>query len=265
MQQHEIHHFLERYFESNDCIVEEKNHSYMKIQLTVELDKLLMNRPFYWHYLEKTGGTPNPMALTLITGQQHPPDANGEFIHFGSPRLHQIFASTKKLGSFIRMYEAIRQDSGQNIPLNPWLCVNLKTSYQCDRKKDMISSYGIHLITGKIESNFHEQLRSLPLTRKIPDFCYTLSPFIRPVSGLKRIEAIVEQQIHEDDHSWAEDAENRWREDEELLDRFYEDEIEKPEYYQVEKEALRTQYEPKITVDIINGGLFYLSDTFLSS
>lgn len=264
MQQHEIHHFLERYFESNDCTITERNHSYMKIQLTVELDKLLMNRPFYWHYLEKTGGTPNPMTLTLVTGQQAPAEGNGEFIHFGSPRLHQIFDTTKKLGSFIRMYENINQHTGHNIALNPWLCVNLKTSYQCDRKKDQISSYGIHLITGRIVEGFHDRLNGLALTRKIPDFCYTLSPLIRPVSGLKRIEALVEQQIWEDDHSWAKDAEARWREDEELLDRFYEDEDEKPEYYQVEKEALRTQYEPKITVDIINGGLFYLSDSSMS-
>lgn len=74
----------------------------------------------------------------------------------------------------------------------------------------------------------------------------------------------MEQEIKQDDHSWAEDAKARWREDEELLDRFYEDEEEKPEYYHVEKEALRTQYEPIISVDIINGGLFYLSETALS-
>ena len=39
----------------------------MTVQLTIELDKELMNRPFYWHYLEKTGGVPNPMKLTFIT------------------------------------------------------------------------------------------------------------------------------------------------------------------------------------------------------
>ena len=30
----------------------------MTVQLTIEMDKELMNRPFYWHYLEKTGGRP---------------------------------------------------------------------------------------------------------------------------------------------------------------------------------------------------------------
>ena len=38
------------------------------------------------------------MALTLIYEQEKAPEnLKGETIHFGSPRLHQIFASIKKL------------------------------------------------------------------------------------------------------------------------------------------------------------------------
>ncbi|MGC4376540.1 YqhG family protein [Fictibacillus sp. Mic-4] len=260
MQQQEIHRFLERFFVANECEILEKTADSLKVQLTIELDKLLMNRPFYWHYLEKTGAEPNPMTLTLYTGQGQPADSSGEFIHFGSPRLHQIFSSTKKLASFIRMYESVPH-SGINIALNPWLCINVKISYQCDRKKDMIHSYGIHLINGIIEENFHEKLQTIRLSKRIPDYCYTLSPLIKPVSGLKRLENMIIEKIHEDDHSWAEDARMRWAEDEELLNRFYEDIEEKPEYYYGEKEALQTQYEPKITVSIINGGLFYLANS----
>ena len=64
---------------------------YLTVQLTIELDKELMNRPFYWHYLEKTGGVPNPDRLTFITDSQNAPtNIKGETIHFGSPRLHQM-------------------------------------------------------------------------------------------------------------------------------------------------------------------------------
>ncbi len=63
MQQHEIHRFLERYFIANGCDMVANGNGYMTVQLTIDLDKELMNRPFYWHYLEKTGGTPNPMTL----------------------------------------------------------------------------------------------------------------------------------------------------------------------------------------------------------
>ncbi len=74
MQQQDIHNFLERYFLANSCEIKENQPGYMTVQLTIDLDKELMNRPFYWHYLEKTGGVPNPMALTLIHDQEKAPE-----------------------------------------------------------------------------------------------------------------------------------------------------------------------------------------------
>lgn len=69
----------------------------MTVQLTVEVDKQIMNRPFYWHWLEKTGGEPNPMKITLITNEDEAPsDIEGEFIHFGSPRLFKFSRQCKK-------------------------------------------------------------------------------------------------------------------------------------------------------------------------
>lgn len=74
MQQAQISTFLKRFFQATNCpIIEEKN-GYFTVQLTVEMDKELMNRPFYWHYLEKTGGTPNPMKLTFITDSKEAPE-----------------------------------------------------------------------------------------------------------------------------------------------------------------------------------------------
>ena len=48
----------------------------------------------------------------------------------------------------------------------------------------------------------------------------------------------------------------RWNHDLDLLNRFYEESDELPESYEIEKQALQEQYEPRITVQIINGGLF---------
>ena len=57
-----------------------------------------MNRPFYWHYLEKTGGVPNPMSLTLITDPDTAPEhIKGETIHFGSPVFIKFFNQRKIL------------------------------------------------------------------------------------------------------------------------------------------------------------------------
>ncbi|MBT2754756.1 YqhG family protein [Mesobacillus foraminis] len=261
MQQQEIYKFLHNYFDSNGCEFVELADGYMTVQLTEELDKELMNRPFYWHYLEKTGGIPNPMKLTLITDQSNVPEnIKGENIHFGSPRLHQIFESTKRLAGYIRLYENKEGAMGSQIPLLPWLCVNMKISYQCDRKRDVYKSIGLQLINGRMVTDFHDLLLKIPLTPKIPDYAFTLSPLIMPKSGMARIESLLRTLIAEEDHSWANDARIRWKKDLDLLKHFYEDSDEKNESYEIEQRALKDQFEPKIHISIINGGLFYLTD-----
>lgn len=260
MQQQEIHNFLERYFHANECEITENSPGYLTVQLTAELDKELMNRPFYWHYLEKTGGIPNPMSLTFITNNQLAPEnMKGETIHFGSPRLHQIFQSAKKLAGYIRLYENHHTVNRQT-PLYPWLGMNIKISYQCDRKRDIFKSIGLQLINGKMAENFHQRLQQISLTPKIPDYSFTLSPLIKPMSGISRIENYLRSMIESEDHSWAEDARKRWDKDLQLLNHFYEEESDRNESYETEKQALQEQYEPKIKMSIINGGLFYLTD-----
>lgn len=264
MQQQDIHNFLERYFTANESPILENSDGYLHIQLSIDLDKMLMNRPFYWHYLEKTGGTPNPMEMALITDPEKcSEDKKGEQVHFGSPRLHQIFQSVQQLGSYIRLFENIPTGERVNsTALHPWLCLNTKISYQCDRKKDILISLGLNLITGEVKDQFHNSLLSKTLTPKIPDFCFTLSPLITINSGLGRLENVIRTIILGDNHQWAEDAHSRWKKDLRLLETFYEDLNEKPESYYLEIEALKDQYEPKINVNIINGGVFYLSEFY---
>jgi len=260
MQQQEIHNFLIRYFQANDCYILENSPGHLNVQLTIELDKELMNRPFYWHYLEKTGGIPNPMKLIFITNKEKAPDSiRGETIHFGSPRLHQIFESAKRLASYIRLYEN-HQNVNRQTPLLPWLVMNVKISYQCDRKRDIFKSIGLQLINGQMIEDFHDRLGRIQLTPKIPDYSFTLSPLVRPKSGMVRIENYLKSLIEQDDHAWADEARNRWNKDLHLLDHFYEDADEDNESYQTEKLALQEQYEPKITISFINGGLFYLTE-----
>lgn len=259
MQQEKIHHYLESFFTANSCEIVENEPGYLTVQLTIDMDKELMNRPFYWHYLEKTNGVPNPMKLTLITDQHSAPkDLKGEIMHFGAPRLHQIFRSTTDLGSYIRLFEQATTTGG-NVPLHPWLGVNIMVSYQCDMKKDQLYSIGLHLVSGTLVENFQEKLENLELTPKIPDLCFTMTPLIKPQSGIKRIEQFIMQEINQQDTSWADSAVERWSADEKLLDHFYEELEEKPDCYHLEKEALKELYEPQINVSIQNGGIFYLT------
>jgi hypothetical protein len=258
MQQEKIYNYLERFFDSTDCSIVDKSNGYMTVQLSIEMDKMLMNRPFYWHYLEKTGGDPNPMKLTLITDNDSVPDGlNGEFIHFGSPRLHQIFGVAKRMASYIRLYENVSGET--RVPLHPWLAINAKIAYICDRRKDHIVSFGLNLINGSVVENFHDKVSEISLTPKIPDFCFTLAPLIKHKSGLNRLRNVITDMIEKDDLSWIDDAKKRWHEDEQLLNHFYEEVEEKPESFYKEQEAIKSQYEPRIQVEVINGGLYYLT------
>lgn len=260
MQQAEIHKFLSEFFQANHCEITEEGPGHLVVQLTIEMDKELMNRPFYWHYLEKTGGVPNPMSLTLITDQSAAPEGlKGDFIHFGSPRLHQIFTVSRKLSRHIRLFEKINIANGQT-PLFPWLCLNVNISYECDRKKDQFHSLGLNLINGMIMEDFFDTMQAVSLTPKISDYTFTLSPIIRYKSGIGRLKNHIQLKINDDSHSWAADAIERWEKDLALLNHFYEDKMEEERAsYEAEKEALKLQYEPRIQVSIVNGGLFYLS------
>jgi len=263
VKQADIHCFLNRFFAANECEIIENSDGKLVTTLTVDLDKQLMNRPFYWHYVEKTGGTPQPMTLTFFTKKKE--KKKGEFIHFGSPRLHQIFQSAKKLASFFRLYEmedaSKKQDTGYT-PLYPWLNINVKISYLCDRKKDTLLSLGLHLINGQIVEQFFDKLLERTLTPKLPDYCFPLTSLIKPQSGLTRLKKYIEQTIASDDHRWAEEAKMRWNEDLALLERFYEDSHDDHrETYENERNALREQYEPRIAVEVINGGIFYLKNS----
>ena len=172
MEQQEIHSYLRRFFTTAHCEIMTDTNEYMTVQLTIDMDKMLMNRPYYWHYIEKTGGEPNPQKLTMIFDAGKIGDLQGELLHFGSPRLHQIFSAAKKYGRFIRLFEDRPGTVHNHTPLIPWVCLNLKISYICDRRKDMFRSLGVNLINGMFVEEFHQKIlrQQVKLTAKIPDF-----------------------------------------------------------------------------------------------
>lgn len=59
----QIDSFLKRFFTANQCDITEEQNGKMSVQLTVEMDKALMNRPFYWQYVETTGKVGEPKKL----------------------------------------------------------------------------------------------------------------------------------------------------------------------------------------------------------
>ncbi|WP_394191500.1 YqhG family protein [Paenisporosarcina quisquiliarum] len=259
MYPQQIHSYLHDFFKENDCPILNKHPHYMTVQLTVDMDKRIMNRPFYWRYQESTGAEPNPTQLTFITDQNKlTEDVKGEVIHFGSPRLNQIFQVTNELGAFVQMFERVTHTHVTKTILTPWLGVNYLVSYYSDQTREMLFSLGINLMTGRIVDQFQESLINLKLDTIMSDGAFTLDYFIKPVRGLERLDAAIDKYIQNDDHSWAEEANKRWQKDRKVLEYFYEGVEEKPECYEMEKKAMNEQYKAKIKVEIVNGGLFYL-------
>lgn len=256
----QVHDYLRTFFRETNCEIEYDEGYMMTVQLTIDIDKKIMNRPFYWQYIETTGSEPNPARLTLITDRTKIDNPfMGEMIHFGSRRLNQIFKATKELGSFVQMYEQVPSTQVGDRPiLKPYLCVNYKISYYCDQTKEKMYSLGINLINGDIEDHFHEYIFNLPLVSQPPDDAFCLQYIIKPIRGLERLDEMIQSIVQNDDHSWAHQANKRWEREQEVLDYFYEGIEEKPECYEIEKKALEERFNPRIKVEIINGGLFYL-------
>ncbi|QQK79750.1 hypothetical protein HUG20_07535 [Salicibibacter cibi] len=261
MEQAEVHNYLRRFFHAGGAGLLQNTPSKLEVQLNKMLDLELMNRPFYWHYLEKTGGEPKPLKLNLSTDiRADTPSA--EKVHFGSPRLHQIFSSAAEKGAVTRLYENHHEKN--QTPLYPWLGLNVRISYTCHRRRDIIRSFGIQLISGETIDLFMKRLAPLPLVSAIPDYTFTMAHLIQPMSAVQRIKKYLLNDIRNQKHAWANEATNRMEDDLALLDRFYEtSDKENDDAYSLEKEAIHQQYQPAIELTFINGGIFYLrKDTY---
>ena len=257
MYPQQVQQYLQTFFLETNCPILTEHPHYMIVQLTEDMDKKIMNRPFYWQYIESAGIEPAPLQLTFITDRTKlEDDIKGEMIHFGSPRLSLLFEATKELGAFVKLYEHTGQ--GKGMILTPWLGVNYKISYYCNHTKEMLYSLGINLLNGQITENFQEVLKERELHASIPEDAFTVPYIIKPARALDRLDNLVEELIIDDDHTWAKAAEARWLRDLEVLEYFYVDSVSKPESYELEKKALEEQYTPRIKVDMVNGGLFYL-------
>src|SRR5690625_4556005 len=207
--------FLTVFFKGNHCkvTVEDK---LIKVRLTKEMDIALMNRPFYWQYVETTGNVGQPMELTFKL------DANldtGEWIHFGSPRFQQICTYLEKSAKFTKLYEMVNVQ--QNTMLHPWLLTNFCITYEGKQTKEELLSIGLNLINGTFIFNMMERLKKINLQPIISDQCYTISPLIKLNSAFVRIEKMIQEYIVEQDHEWALDSLRLLQEELDMIEHFF--------------------------------------------
>lgn len=246
------------FFSAYQCKFLKKENGVIQVELTEELDRVLMNRPFYWHYIQSLGQKGEPMTLTLITNPEKR-EQKGEWIDIGSPRLQQIFNHVTQQEKYTLLFQEVNAD--KNTPLYPWLLVNFKVSYRGRQKKEEIISLGIQLVTGKVVVNMMDELNKLNLKQQISNFCYTITPIITLASGYKRIEKIIQHYVENQPKEWVDEAIKTRDEEIALLKQFYKDDLEN-EIVKKELEEIHNRYTPEITIDVTSGGLIYLLQQF---
>ncbi|RSL30950.1 hypothetical protein D7Z54_23600 [Salibacterium salarium] len=254
--------YLYRYFQANNANITYEDNRKIEVELTEELDQELINRPFYWQYIKKTGGIAQPMTLTFITDKKQEEKEKGEILHFGSPRLHQIFQSALQKGTWTLLYEQGTHTKKVS-PLFPWLIVNVKISYVSHQRKDRIVSYGLQLIHGQLVDNMMNRLYDKTMTTVIPNHSFPMASLIQLNSGLHRVKHNLEQSLQEESHEWAEQAIKRMNDELGILDAYHQSSSQSLEEYELERKAIVSRYDPHIEVNIINSGLFYLTESAL--
>ena len=260
MNRLDMERFITQFFNAYQCDVEAEP-GVIKVQLTEEMDKALMNRPFYWHYMKSIGQQGVPMSLTLVT-DPNKREIGGEWLNVGSPRLQQIFNYVTTNEKYVLLFQEVL--TTKHTALYPWLLTNIKVSYKGKQKKEELISLGIQLINGKVVVNMMDELSKLNLKQQISDLCYTMSPLITIPSGYKRIERIILNYIENQPKEWVEEAKKTLEEEIALLEEFYQDDLQN-ELYIKEMEELKQRYTPEISIEVVNGGLIYLLDDLTSA
>lgn len=270
MNPQQIQQFCRRYFLATGCTLLKEEPEYMEVELTLDVDKELTDRPYYWMWVEASGEEVKPTVLHLA----FTPDTKvegikaAERVTLGSFRLNKLFESVKKRGRLTRQFQA--QQEGR---LEPYFLVSGKLSFLADRRRDEIVSYGIHLHTESIISDFFTAIRHLPMSSRLPVGC-TLQP-----SRLSYREAweLIRQKIAADldvrDHEWAEEAKQHLAEEMEQLETYYgsliaENEEERTVFTaekQLRLAELQWRYQPRIEFVPFHMGLFYLAHGFRQS
>lgn len=256
-----LHDFLYTFFTENQCEIVHQTDQDLKIQLSAELDEQLMNRPFYWHYVKKMNleGEPSSLYLTVDPNQKQEEDKNNyEFVHFGSPRLQQIFRILSSKGRYVKLYQTVA--TTEHTPLIPWLVLNLKISYIGKDKREVLKSIGINMVNGAIINQFIHAIKHIEWDVKSADFCYTVTPLIQLKHSYQRIMQLIEKMLQQEQHEWAAASWKQMEKEKNLLKQFYQSDDEGyHNHYEEELEAIESMYQPKIDVSVVNGGLFFIT------
>lgn len=209
-----------------------------------------------------------------------------EELHFGSPRLKQIFEAAKRGGRCVYLFEdpgSMQRRTLLPAAYEPWLGVLFKIEFCCDMKREELHFLGVSLLTGNLDENFSARLQGKSLTPRLPENVHIEPTRLSLEAARDSLEQRLLSRLESYDDSWAVEARERLNDELTLIDAYYQDLLKNPEedkpkakdndkdtadkednsrniqeQYEARRGEIRWQYEPRIVVTAINSGIFHL-------
>ncbi|MCL6453180.1 MAG: YqhG family protein [Alicyclobacillus sp.] len=284
--------FCDTYFQAVGATCVFRAEDYAEYQLPPDVDKEMVERPFYWMWIEKTGQQPTPTVLRLAFTQaaetvqnerirrvlleQAGPSLNemqrryfvapkAELVSLGSYRLDRIYASCDRRGRFAAVMPSRRPPGAT---LVPWLLVNLRVSQRCDVTEQKLASYGVCLVNGQLVLDFYNRIANIPMEPMDPR---RVARSLRvPVdTAVKHVKEHLTRAFERQPATWAEAAWQRLQQDVEQIATYYssiagdhaEAELDQLWAERDRKIADRlAQFTPRLEVEVLHLALVGLPD-----
>lgn len=294
--------FVDGYFEavSAKCVYQDSE--YREYELPLDVDKELIERPFYWMWVEASGQEAQTTQLRLAftqnalerenqrlqeehanamkqTREEFPTFFGGasrspkaELLDYGSFRLDKIFSSVANRGQFIVCQPSPILQKAKQRTLIPWLLCNGVTTMRCDLTKQMWWSMGVCLQNGQIVPSFYEQICHLEMVPMSPQ--RLLSQMSMPLDeALNRAMREQERLIKQLPTDWAEKARQRFNAEYDQLKLYYRslrtEDTQHNKQLELEEarkiESLAKLYIPTVEVEVVQLGLVGLPESTTAS
>jgi len=208
---------------------------YREYELPVDVDKELIERPFYWMWVEATRQSVEPTVLRLAFDAEAQAREEARLnaeqplapfpwaarrrvdrIDFGSPLFDRILLSAARRGRIACVREG--EAGGE---LVPWMMVNGVFAYTADLNREEWFSYAVCLDNLQIVDRFyqriqHRDLSGAPATDILHHSRHTVH------DAWRSLQLALADHVAAQDDRWAEEAMIRLRGDVAQLSAYYE-------------------------------------------
>ncbi|WP_304458897.1 YqhG family protein [Alicyclobacillus sendaiensis] len=227
--------FCDRYFTSVGARTLLARPMYREYELPADVDKELIERPFYWMWVEATHQSVEPTVLRLaFDAESHAREEarlnaeqpaapfswsakrRVELVDFGSPLFDRILLSAAQRGRIACVREG---DAEREIV--PWMMVNGVFAYTADLNREEWFSYAVCLDNLQIVDRFYERIQHRDFSGvPAPDLLRQSRHTVH--EAWRHLQRALADHAAAQDDAWAQEAMARLKGDLAQLSAYYE-------------------------------------------